>query len=314
LARSQFLRSTVGLSVVVGALCMWAAARAQDIMPIIDEVSAAGVTASASVGAHLPTDTIDNDLATYWSANGDGQWVRYDLGAIRIVSHVKIAVYQGNTRRVRFNLQLSDDGTVWRTVIANGSSSGTTNNEETYNFADQPARYVRYVGHGANLNGGGWTWWTSLTEVSLFAVVGYSGTPTPEPQAAEVPLNATSVTASASDGNLPANVVDNKLTTRWSANGDGQWLRIDLGHERTVSHVSIGVYNGDTRRNIFDLQVSLDGVSWTTVWSGDSGGLTREEEPFDFPDTRARWVRYVGHMNDVNTFNSVTEVSVFAFP
>ncbi len=30
------------------------------------------------------------------------------------------------------------------------------------------------------------------------------------------------VTASSNDGNLPANVLDNDLNTRWSASGDGQ--------------------------------------------------------------------------------------------
>jgi hypothetical protein len=31
-------------------------------------------------------------------------------------------------------------------------------------------------------------------------------------------------------------------------------------------------------------------------------------------DVAARWVRYLGHMNTANGFNSVTEVSVFGVP
>ena len=30
-----------------------------------------------------------------------------------------------------------------------------------------------------------------------------------------------------------ANAVDNNLATRWSANGDGQWLQLDLGTGQT---------------------------------------------------------------------------------
>ena len=33
-----------------------------------------------------------------------------------------------------------------------------------------------------------------------------------------------SVVASADDGNVPGNTIDNDLATRWSALGDGQWI------------------------------------------------------------------------------------------
>jgi len=108
--------------------------------------------------------------------------------------------------------------------------------------------------------------------------------------------------------------VDNNLATRWSANGDGQWVQLDLGSTRTVGYVKVGVYNGNARRNSFELQVATVAGAWTTVFSGQSSGATTAEEMYDFTDTSARWVRYLGHMNSVNGFNSVTEVSVFALP
>jgi len=76
--------------------------------------------------------------------------------------------------------------------------------------------------------------------------------------------------------------------------------------------VKVAVYNGNARRNRFDLQVSTGLSVWTTVWSGESSGTTTSEETYDFPDVDARWVRYVGHGSNVGTFNSVTEVSLFA--
>jgi hypothetical protein len=129
----------------------------------------------------------------------------------------------------------------------------------------------------------------------------------------EIVLAPSAVSASTSDVNVPANVVDNKLTTRWSGYGDGAWLKLDLG-AGVVSQVTVAVYNGNTRRNRFDLQVSGDGMTWSTVWSGQSSGTTTAEETYDFDDVSARWVRYLGHMNTANGFNSVTEVSVFALP
>lgn len=120
------------------------------------------------------------------------------------------------------------------------------------------------------------------------------------------------VTASSHDGNGPANTIDNQLSTRWSASGDGAWIRYDLGSIRMLGFVNIAAYQGNQRRNRFDLQVSSDGTSWVTVWSGRSSGTTVNEEKFDFTDLPARYIRYLGHMNDVNSWNSLTEVSIFA--
>src|SRR5262249_51963153 len=53
-------------------------------------------------------------------------------------------------------------------------------------------------------------------------------------QAQEITPGASGVTASANDGNVPSNAVDNNLDTRWSANGDGQWLQLDLGSVKSV--------------------------------------------------------------------------------
>ena len=145
-----------------------------------------------------------------------------------------------------------------------------------------------------------------------------SGTPTATPTPvsgcySEVTPGASAVSASAHDGNVPANAVDNSWSTRWSANGDGQWIKLDLGSTRTVGHVRLAVYNGNLRRARFDLQTSTDNVAWTNVLTGaQSGGTTTAEQTFDFTDRSARWVRYLGHGNTVNSWNSLYEVSVFA--
>jgi hypothetical protein len=286
---------------------------------------ASRVTASANDG-NLPANAVDNNLATRWSGNGDGEWIKFDLAATMTLTRVKIAVYNGTSRQNRFDLQVSDDDMNWTNLLTNVSSSGTTTQEETYDVADTPARYVRYLGHGssdptkATMN--------SLTEVSLFASTVVSptatptpvATPTPTPTATVVPPTyvevtppGSAVTASTDDGNGPANTVDNNLATRWSANGDNQWLQLDLGTERTVGYVKVAVYNGNSRRNRFDLQI-MSGGAWMTVFSGESTGTTTAEETYDFTDVSTRFVRYLGHMNTVNGFNSVTEVSVFAVP
>ncbi|WP_394834969.1 discoidin domain-containing protein [Pendulispora rubella] len=128
----------------------------------------------------------------------------------------------------------------------------------------------------------------------------------------EVTPAASGVSASADDGNAPANTVDNDVATRWSASGDGQWIAYDLGTTFVVREVAIAVYKGDSRRAAFDLQASSDGTNWQTIWSGRSSGASTAQENYDFPDVNARFIRYVGHGNDVNAWNSLTEVDIFA--
>ncbi len=149
---------SVLLCVVLCVLAPWS--RAQT--PVEQPVPPGSVSASANDG-NVPANTVDKNFSTRWSAQGDGQWIRYDLGASRTVSYVRIAWHQGNVRRSTFDIQVSATGASWATVFS-GTSSGTTTGRETYHFSDSAGRYVRIVGHG-NLSGNGWN---SITETELF--------------------------------------------------------------------------------------------------------------------------------------------------
>src|SRR6266566_4743812 len=137
--------------------------------------------------------------------------------------------------------------------------------------------------------------------------------PRPSSVAADLtPLTAASVVASGNDGNLPQNTVDKSLATRWSAQGDGQWIRYDLGALVAIDHLDIAWYLGDTRIASFDIQVSPDTVTWTKVFSGQSSGQTLQLERYAFPTTSGRYVRIVGHGNSSSTWNSITEVAILS--
>jgi uncharacterized protein YjdB len=150
------------------------------------------------------------------------------------------------------------------------------------------------VGHGNSTSS-----WNSIAEVAIL------GTALPA-------LPVASVVASGNDGNLPQNTLDKSLATRWSAQGDGQWIRYDLGALATVDHVDIAWYLGNTRIAYLDIQVSLDTVTWTKVFSGQSSGQTLQLERYAFPTTTSRYVRIVGHGNSSSTWNSVTEVAILS--
>jgi hypothetical protein len=119
------------------------------------------------------------------------------------------------------------------------------------------------------------------------------------------------VTASGNDGNVPANVLDNDLNTRWSANGDGQWIQFCLANTATVTGVQIAFYSGNTRSSNFDILTGSDGVNWTNAATGVvSSGTTLNLETFTFTPRTAKYVRIVGHGNSVNAWNSYTEVKI----
>jgi hypothetical protein len=294
---------------ITAGLCALTVARAGAQTYVEITPGASAVTASTS-DTNIPGNAVDNNLGTRWSGSGDGAWIRLDLGSVRMVGRVGIATYLGNSRRSTFDIQVSTDNAAWATAFS-GQTSGTTLAEEPFTFAVRSARYVRYVGHGNTVNT-----WNSLTEMSVFepaATPTPTPTPTTTPSYVEVTPGASAATASANDGNLPGNSVDNSLATRWSANGDGQWLQLDLGSTRTVGYVKIGAYNGNVRQSRFDLQVATSAGAWMNVLTGAlTSGTSTAEQTFDFPDANARWVRYLGHGNTVNTWNSVAEISVFA--
>jgi hypothetical protein len=303
---------------------------------------ASGVTASTS-DANVPANVVDGNLATRWSGSMDGAWLQLDLGATRTIGFVNVAVHQGNLRRNVFDIQVQI-GTTWTTVRA-ATSSGTTTALETYDFTDVDARLVRYRGHGATLNAGGTSTWNSVTEVEVFATsltptatptatpsptptftptVTPTATATPTPTPTGLPtstptpgpdyvkLTPSAVTANTNDGNVPANTIDGNLATRWSGNGDGAWIQYDLGSSPTVGYVKIAVYNGNGRQNRFDLQVSANsGGPWTDLLTNALTLTTTQLETYDVPDTAARYVRYLGHMSNVGTFNSLTEVEIW---
>jgi unsaturated chondroitin disaccharide hydrolase len=131
------------------------------------------------------------------------------------------------------------------------------------------------------------------------------------PPLVDVNLAVTGVTASTHDGNVPQNTLDNNLSTRWSANGNGQWIRFDLGATKTVAAVAVAWYVGNTRRATFDVQTSSNGTTWTTRFAGMSSGTTTQPETYDFADVAARYVRILGHGNSQNTWNSITEVDIW---
>ena len=104
--------------------------------------------------------------------------------------------------------------------------------------------------------------------------------------------------------------VDGNMATRWSCQGD-QWLQLDLGTVKKTNYVAIAFYMGTVRESYFDIEVSNDEKTWTTVYTGHSSGISDDMEVFNIGDTECRYVRIHGKGNSTNGWNSYTEVQVY---
>ena len=125
-------------------------------------------------------------------------------------------------------------------------------------------------------------------------------------------LPVSAVTASGNDGNVPQNVLDNNLNTRWSSLGVGQWIRADLGSTQNICSVDIAWYKGNERAYNFVISTSTDGTTFTNKLSSTSSGTTTNSEKYIIPATDARYVRITVNGNTANNWASITELDIFA--
>jgi uncharacterized protein YxeA len=270
----------------------------QDLGSCATNLPISGVTASGNDG-NVPQNVLDNNLNTRWSSNGIGQFITADLGSTQNICSVDIAWYNGNARSYNFVISTSTDGSTFTTKLTS-TSSGTTLNSEKYIIPATAARYVRVTVNGNTVNT-----WASITELDIF------GTSSAPPPTCTTNLPISGVTASGNDGNVPQNVLDNNLGTRWSSNGIGQFITADLGSTQNICSVDIAWYNGNARQYHFVIATSTDGTTFTNKFSGDSSGTTLNSEKYIIPATDARYVRVTVNGNTANTWASITELDIF---
>jgi hypothetical protein len=125
-------------------------------------------------------------------------------------------------------------------------------------------------------------------------------------------LNPTVVTAIGSDANVPSNVIDKNLNTRWSKEGIGSWIQFDLGSKTKICSVDIAWYRGDMRQNDFTVSVSDNGSTFEKVFEGRSNGSATGFEKYNLPSgPEGKFVRITVNGNTENNWASITEIALF---
>lgn len=126
------------------------------------------------------------------------------------------------------------------------------------------------------------------------------------------PLALVSTEASSDDGHDAKNVLDRDYNTRWSAKGDGETLTVCLAQTSAVAYLGAAFYLGDERRYTVDVEFSEDGVHYTAALTGYRTQKTQDMQAIVLKEAvQAKYIRIVGHGNDQNQWNSMTELSVY---
>lgn len=100
--------------------------------------------------------------------------------------------------------------------------------------------------------------------------------------------------------------------SRWSSEGAGKMLLLDLGAAQTIREVGLSWYKGNERSTRFSIETSLDGQSFQSVLGEtQSEALTTAIERFPVEETEARYLRVTGYGNEKSDWNSLLEVQAF---
>jgi F5/8 type C domain len=260
-----------------------------------------GLSASASNQIFIPKNVIDNNFNTLWSNYGKGSWIQLDLGTSKNICSVNVAWYKGDTRQNNFVISTSTDGSSFKNVLAT-KSIGNTLSYEKYSIPNTLARYVKITVNGNTQNN-----YASITEVRIQTTTSLN-----QPQQTQCSIaSIKGLQRSASQTGFPSsNILDNNLNTRWSNNGKGSWIQLDLGTSKNICSVNIAWYKGNERQNNFVISTSKDGSTFTKVLEKKSSGTTTNLEKYVLSNINARYVKITVNGNTQNDYASITEVKV----
>ncbi|MGW2491422.1 discoidin domain-containing protein [Streptomyces sp. NPDC001606] len=221
-------------------------------------------TASSTENDSTPASAaVDGDTSTRWSsAASDPQWLQVDLGSHVTVSQVVLNWEAAYARA--YKIQTSADGTTWTDIY---STTTATGGSQTLTV-NGTGRYVRLYGTTRATQYG-----YSLWEFQVYGTAGSGGTGCSTTNAA---LNKPTTASSTENAGTPASAaVDGNNGTRWSsAASDPQWLQIDLGTQQSICGVQLSWEAAYGKA--YQIQVSDDGTTWTTVYQTSTGAGATE--------------------------------------
>jgi uncharacterized protein YjdB len=114
----------------------------------------------------------------------------------------------------------------------------------------------------------------------------------------------------------PYNVVDGNIGTKWSSDGNDQWLIVELKQSFDIQHVKLAFQPGEERESYFDILGSEDKVNWEPILvKFASCSFSSDLQVFEFPPSKTekefKYVKLIGRGNSVDTWNNISELKIF---
>lgn len=242
-------------------------------------------TTSSQQNGNLASHLTDGTPAKRWeSLATDPQWVTVDLGSNVTVNRVVMRWEAASAKN--FEIQVSRDNASWSTVYATSNGPGGA---QTVTFAPTNARYLRVYMTQRNTS-----YAYSMYDLEVYR----------DDLAASAPVSTSSI----ANGNLGSYLTDSTTRTRWeSQSSSPQWVSVDLGQNRTVDRVIMRWEAASAKA--FQVQLSTDNATWSTVYSTTSGpgGV----QAVTFTPATARYVRVYMTERNTNYAYSMYDLEVY---
>lgn len=245
----------------------------------------------------------DGKMTTKWqAARGiNNQWITVDLGATADVSQIIIR-WQGTGDYAQdLEVLVSEDEIEWNSLYRNRNNTGgettkvykkedPTKVDYTYMCqeldVEGKGRYVKILGRkGASSYG------IAIRELEIYGV---GGTNQPEVERNNLslgkPTTASSYVATWNKDRLPSYATDGEENEYWvSDKNNDEWLQVDLEDVYKIGKIELQWQ--DKYGRLFEIQTSLDGENWDTLYR-ETAGLGEDLVFNCYKD--ARYVRMQG--------------------
>ena len=257
-----------------------------ELLSLNKEITTSSVsTYSAEAATFVGALAVDGDLSTRWASKraSENEWAIIDLGQYSSINVVEIAWEAAASND--YTIYVSSDCENWTQVASQASDSDLLDQI----VFDEPAygRYIKIYSTDSKQEKYG----INVYEISVY------GNKAVEPSD-NLALNKNVVASNTNGEQIASLAVDGKgketdgssLESRWAVKSSNknvvETFTVDLGTLKDINKVVISWENNQVTK--YDIKVSTDGSTYTTIKSVNSTG-TVDEVLFD--TTKARYVR-----------------------
>jgi hypothetical protein len=252
-------------------------------------------TTSAGLAASISTKTVTNNCQNLTKSNAPPQ----------IVTKNESESYSGFVYEIDASGSHDSDKDIltYEWILPNNVSASSTSSSKIQFLAPivstaQNLEFLLKVSDGT----------TIVTKIITINIMPYK----PELYTAEITkIEASNIQAP----DYANNVIDGNLSTKWSANGDNQWLTFTLAKSFKVNYLEIAFLPGQRYESDFDIYASKDNINWDLILSSASScNFSGDFQVFDFPisdiNTEYSYIKLVGHGNSLNRWNYISEIKI----